>query len=188
MFHAIAGEFFHILDVGANVGQWATDASERWPLASITMVEANPGCEPQLCKLGFPYRIALVGSEEKESVPFYKIGDSDTGASVYRELTDIYKDCRPTTLPQTTLDNLFPDWSFDLIKLDTQGSELDILRGADKLRSRAESILMEVSNSPYNDGAPLASDVIEYMHTIGFINWLDCGRNHVNQSDIIFWR
>ena len=65
----------HILDVGANEGNWADDAASNWaPDATFFQIEANKALEPFLQAKGNPYRIAIVGDEEK-TVTFYKLCD-----------------------------------------------------------------------------------------------------------------
>ncbi len=68
-----------------------------------------------------------------------------------------------------TLDSLFESKDdFDLIKLDTQGSELDIISGGIRLCSKAKGILLEVSLTQYNENAPLYDEVIKFMDNFGF--------------------
>ncbi len=88
------------------------------------------------------------------------------------------------------LDDLFEsDSEFDLIKIDTQGSELDIIEGGLNLCNKAKGILLEVSLTQYNENAPLYDEVIDYMTSHGFIKTeiLDEARNHGSyQQDILF--
>jgi hypothetical protein len=60
------------------------------------------------------------------------------------------------------------DSEFDLIKIDTQGSELDIISGGRNLCSKAKGILLEVSLTQYNENSPLISEVHEFMHNFGY--------------------
>ena len=58
----------------------------------------------------------------------------------------------------------------DLIKIDVQGSELDILKGATKVLKQCDNIILEMQYVDYNKGAPKAQEVIEYLKSIGFEN------------------
>jgi hypothetical protein len=58
-----------------------------------------------------------------------------------------------------------PDW----IKLDVQGSELDILAGGSKCFSFAQFVLCEVPLVPYNLGAPNLSEVLNIFLKEGFL-------------------
>ncbi len=55
--------------------------------------------------------------------------------------------------------------AFDLIKLDVQGAELDILKGGKKYikKTKPRYLLLETSVQQYNEGAPLAGEVISYL-------------------------
>ena len=90
------------------------------------------------------------------------------------------------------MDIIFKNHKFDFIKLDTQGSELDILRGGNELIKNTHSVLIECSVIPYNQGAPLMEDVCAYMHDIEFDiqtiieeHMID---NECVQRDILFQR
>lgn len=70
----------------------------------------------------------------------------------------------------TTLDSLFGDDMIpDFIKLDTQGSELDILKGSEKvLRKSIVGIKVEVEFGEMYKKQPLFSDVDSYLRSQGF--------------------
>ena len=124
-----------ILDIGAHTGQFYSWAKDVWPDSFIWMVEANNCHETTLKNLtsynNDRYTIATMGDKERE-VNFYTRKDKPhtEGASYYKEAN--YWDIPQLIMeiPKTlqTLDNLFTEDSFfDLIKIDTQGSELDII-------------------------------------------------------------
>jgi FkbM family methyltransferase len=166
-----------ILDIGANVGDWSKQAKEVWPDAEIFMVEGNPECELALAETGFPFAITLL-SDKKKEVEFYqrKCGGTSTGDSLYRENTDWYNDenISISNAQAISLDDLFVNRSgeFDIIKIDCQGSEVDILKGATTFTPFTKAIIMEIpvdsEHPPYNIGAPTRKEVLEYMESIGF--------------------
>ena len=51
----------------------------------------------------------------------------------------------------------------NLIKLDVQGSELDIINGLGNKLNYFKVIIMEVSVRQHNSGSPLFSDVVSFM-------------------------
>ena len=59
----------------------------------------------------------------------------------------------------------------DSIKLDTQGSELDILRGARGILKTCSMIDIEVEFNPIYDGQPLFCDVDRFLRDEGFVLW-----------------
>lgn len=184
---------YRILDIGANIGQFHKLAQSIYPEAFIFSIEASPECEQSLREITSNYYIGLLAKDNSE-YNFFSRKDAPTGTgnSIYRELTHFYSDDKLEILKQTgiKLDDLFEeDSEFDLIKIDTQGSELDIISGGLNLCKKAKGILLEVSLTQYNEGAPLYEEVIYFMQNLGFkaVAILDEARNHgAHQQDILF--
>lgn len=193
--HTISNYFipYRILDIGANVGQFHQLCKQSYPDSFIFSIEASPSCEDHLKKITSDYLIGML-AKDNSVYDFYsrKNDPTCTGNSIYKELTQFYSDDEVEILHQQgiKLDDLFTDESeFDLIKMDTQGSELDIISGGISLCKKAKGILLEVSLTQYNQGAPLYDDVIEFMSNIGFypVETLDESHNHgAHQKDILF--
>jgi FkbM family methyltransferase len=178
-----------IIDIGANIGDWARQASQIFD-CPIHMVEAQPALEPNLRSTGFPYTVTLLGPEYRASVPFHLAG---TGSSALEELTTFKKD--RVDLPMQRLDDLGIDLPGPmLLKLDVQGFELEVLKGASETLKRTEVILSEVSLLPYNKGAPLMHEVIAYLAERDFLPFDICGGwrrssdEALAQIDMIFVR
>lgn len=178
-----------ILDVGANVGDWATQA---WRVfgCPIHMIEAQPSLEPRLQATGFPYTITLLGRENRPATPFFLSG---TGSSAMRELTGFSKG--QISLPMRRLDDLELAIPAPLlIKLDVQGYELEILAGATRTLERTQVIVSEVSLLEYNEGQPLMHEVVHYLAQRDFLPYDICGGlrrssdQALFQTDMIFVR
>jgi len=176
-----------ILDIGANIGEWTKHARTLWPDARYHLIEANPSCEAALQATGENYTIQLLGVGYHPKKSFFSCGPNATGASVYCELTELYYGCEPILLEQCTLDDMSLG-QFDLIKIDTQGSELDILRGGYETVDKAKAVLLEVTVIPFNQGAPLITEVVQYMIDIGFPRYEVVSTNSVYQMDLMFLR
>ena len=142
-----------VLDIGANEGNWARSIHEKLPAASIFMIEgsaspspkpaAPPSCpppaqswlltdqalekilQPAAAEIGMPYRIAIVGDEEKE-VTFNIMcdgGPCSGGSSVFQENTKYGAGERTETRHMTTIDKIVKEAGvgpFQMIKLDVQ--------------------------------------------------------------------
>ena len=81
------------------------------------------------------------------------------------------------------------DNKYDLIKVDTQGSELDVIEGGKEICSKAKAMLLEVSYTEYNKDAPLSEEVINYMKDFKFKPAAVIGvqmNNGSYQEDILF--
>jgi hypothetical protein len=55
-----------------------------------------------------------------------------------------------------------------MIKMDIQGAELDVLKGADMCLNHATDLILELQHTEYNKNAPSAKEVIEYLKEKGF--------------------
>lgn len=178
-----------VLDIGANVGQFRKKFLSTYPDSYVFSIEANVECEKELKKLTEDFLIILL-SKDNRDYEYYKVKNDPlcTGNSIYRELTEKFKeeDILIENVKARTLDSLNFD-CFDLIKIDTQGSEIDIIQGGISLCACAKGIILEVSNIPYNQNAPLKEEVNKFMKSINFIpvEVLDFNP-YVNQEDILY--
>jgi FkbM family methyltransferase len=184
---------YRILDIGANVGQFHLLCKQYFSTSYIFSVEASNECESYLKQITDQYYIGLLAKDESD-YEFYSLKNNpvNTGNSIYKELTEHYSDSNLDIINKkgVKLDNLFElESEFDLIKIDTQGSELDIMSGGIQLCSKAKGILLEVSLTQYNENSPLYDDVINFMDNIGFKKAEILDENiHpiVHQQDILF--
>lgn len=88
-------------------------------------------------------------------------------------------------LPVVSLDEYLPNAgveSIDFIELDTQGSELDILKGAEGfLKKSILGLRVEVEFSPIYKNQPLFSDVDAFVRSCGF-TLFDLSRHHYRRG------
>jgi FkbM family methyltransferase len=181
-----------IYDIGANSGEWTQRALHVFPNARYEEFEANS----QHRRPG--RHIVLLGDTEKEATFYKAIGDGvggNTGASMYLEVSQHYTPGRfvEETLSMIPLDTYVEKHNLpypDFMKLDVQGAELDILRGATACMANTKYILMEVSLHRWNKDAPMIEDVMSYMASKDFelIDIVDTHfvTNYLNQVDVIF--
>lgn len=172
-FLLIKEEIKTLLDVGAHIGDWHMKVKEFLPDVKIMSVEANPYCENVLKNKSIPHVIALLSNKDGEKLTYYLTKNwlLSSGNSIFKENTSDYEGENLTSIELTTktLDSLFKDEQFDLLKLDTQGSELLILEGGQQLLSRAKYVLLETSVTNYNQGGPLVGNVFTYMNSKGYV-------------------
>lgn len=158
-----------ILDIGAYKGDWARKVHDIWPDAKITMFEANAERAPFLKDtaetIGGAYHVGLLGAEDGIEVPFTVM---ETGSSVFEPNNSFER--THTTKILHRVDTLLADLpAVDFMKLDTQGYELEILKGASRLMPTAQAILLEVAFLQINKGGPLLHDVVAFMKERGFV-------------------
>lgn len=91
----------------------------------------------------------------------------------YLDLAKNFEIQEVITMPTVALDDYLPKagiTSVDFMELDTQGTELDILRGAETLLT--ESVLglkIEAEFNPFYEGQPLFGDLDAFARSCGFI-------------------
>lgn len=163
-----------ILDIGAQKAHFALPVHQIWPDADIYLAEANRDHEAYLksFKWAKKVKIVLLGDKKKSKVKYFASKNPDTGGnSIFREQTNYFDNCEIILLPMATLDSVVKEWGLgkiDLIKMDTQGSELNIIKGGEKILAKAEFVILELQNLEYNLGTPDAATVMNEMKKRGF--------------------
>lgn len=164
-----------IYDIGACVLHWTSQAKKLWPEATVYLADGFVEAEPVWKAAGYDYSTRVLSDSEKD-VLFYVNPTSPGGNSYYREIgafesKEFFPDESARLVRTTTLDAVrtTKGWPFpDLVKLDVQGAELDIYRGAKETLQRCEYLIVELQHRQYNEGAPLAPQVIEVLKQDGW--------------------
>ena len=121
----------------------------------------------------------------------------NTGDSMYKEMTHHFVGCPVTTRRSIDLNTLIDqkgilgDARNILIKIDCQGAEIPILRGASSIMSRTDFIILEMPLfGQYNAGVASFSEHIQYMESIGFVVYDILDPHYINgfnmQVDVLF--
>jgi len=186
-----------ILDIGAHKGRWTEETLNIYPESKYYLFEANEYSD--LNKFSEKPDIKVfqntILNDTNSEVEWYKI--NNTGDSMFREKTYFYDNPSVSKRSSLTLDtllereNIVIDSRCVFIKIDCQGAELPILRGASAIVNKADFIMLELPFfGKYNEGVPSFLEYIKYMDTIGFLPY-DISEEHVIRSfkvqvDIIF--
>ena len=160
-----------LLDVGAHVGSFSVEFLKRFGGCAATLVEANPYCREHLERTGLPFHLVAASDRNgRAQLNLTRENAISTGTSLYREATEHFDDGKLATVEVDVvrLDDLFPGRAFDFVKIDVQGAELDVIRGAGRILRTAEHVLIELSLAEYNTGGALADAVIAEMAKLGF--------------------
>ncbi len=174
-----------IIDAGAFVGDWSRTAKTVFPDARTIMVEGNEENREHLVAAtrelnDSEYALAVLGPESDAEVVFHV---QSQGSSVLQELTPFAG--QKKVVAMTRLDDLMAGRKMPepiLLKLDVQGFELEVLRGAPATLARSEVVILEAALLPYNQGAPLFAEVISFMADADFVVYDFCG-DHRRESD-----
>lgn len=160
-----------LLDIGANVGQFAHAFLKVFPDCKPVLVEPNPHCAPDLSRLPFErHMFAASDSEGKADLFLNKQWPQTTGASLFREQSHHFRDEATSTqsVPTKRIDDVLAGRRFDFVKIDTQGSELAVLTGGEGVIRNADYVLVELSLIEFNKGGARAEDVIAKLGSMGF--------------------
>jgi FkbM family methyltransferase len=164
----------HIVDVGANHGKWTRNALKFFPNAQITMVEPQHWLKDSISdvlnanknvKL-FPY-----GAGEKEGTFNFTIMDIDVSSSFkYSEEEAKEKGYKQIQLPIITINKLLADNNLpvpDILKIDAEGIDIQVLKGASDYIGKTEIILIEagVVNKSFDNSF---LKTINYMDEKGY--------------------
>jgi FkbM family methyltransferase len=169
-----------LLDVGANVGQYARLVRSAGYGGTIISFEALESAHALLTKNAHKDRswlvapCAAVGSQEG-TVEMNVAADS--ASSSVLPMTSLLRQAAPQaayidrqSICSTRLDTYagVPAAGELYLKVDTQGFELEVLRGASGLLSRISAVQLELSLVPLYQGAPAMTDLIHYLDERGF--------------------
>jgi len=176
----------HVLDGGAYHGEWTRTCLEVWPMTNVLCVAPQAGAQSQLQSLAAEKRPqlkvvqALLGSSNRDAVPF---NESGTGGSVLSS-----RDAK-VSYPMWTIDSLAEQFghSFDLVKLDLQGFELEALNGFGRHINLCTILQVELSLLPLVSGGPLIADVVAYLNQRGFVMF-DVDKLIRSPSDGAIWQ
>lgn len=163
-----------VYDIGACIGEWSKAVKEHaFPDAQFYLFEANPALQGRLIEADVGRVImGCLGAPGVEFVNFSTIGG--TGDSYYREKSSHYDNAGSFRLPCFTLDGVMDGQGPampppDVIKIDTQGAELDIFAGASKALRTATIIMCEVPFVPFNAGAPAIGEYLDFFRSHDFL-------------------
>ena len=103
------------------------------------------------------------------------------------------KKLKPKKKITDTLDNIVKKEKLpkpNFVKIDTQGSEIDILKGGKKTISNCSVVYLECPIINYNLGAPNLDEYIKYLNSVDFVPYDICEVHYSDkvliQVDILF--
>lgn len=160
--------FQTVFDIGAYQGDWSRSMSKVLPSSKFVLFEANSIHEEKIKKLGYEYFIGVLASKEEKRNWW---SNSGTGDSLFKEKRELYDNIPPLLKQTRTLDSIVKESNLslpDLIKIDVQGAELEILKGATNSLKKTSAIILEIPITEYNEGAPEIGEYLAFMKNIGF--------------------
>ena len=183
-------KFKVVYDIGSAVLHWHDEAAKRLPDAKIYCFEACYEVESLYIERGVKYFLGVLGSKkENKKVEINKLSSlinvyyENTRYSGLSDNNFYYSDREVQTLSHIVESSGLP--LPDLVKMDVQGSELDIVKGGTYIIQNAKAVILELPHVEYNLDAPNKDEIIEFMNSIGFDNAGEFCRNGYD-GDFLF--
>lgn len=162
-----------VFDIGAATGTPPLYAA--FPLAHHVLVEPLVECEHALRLISAELLrsdlfLGVVGSASRDVT--LNVHADLSGTSLLRENEGGGINGAQRKVPQSTLDQLAEDFQTSgpyFVKVDTQGSELDVLKGAERVvLPETTGLYLETSLMQFFEGGPLIQEIVAYMHSHDF--------------------
>ena len=186
-----------VLDIGAWQGDSARRFHKIFPDATIYSFEPLKDCYNELnkCKAYLPslttFNFAL-GSDNTRSVINRSVFSP---SSSLLKMKNVHKEAFPFTADETTeeieirtLDSVAPEMDLKrnvLMKIDVQGFEENVLKGAMEVLSKVSVIIIELSFVELYAGQPLFDSVYSLLKSIGF-EYAGCWHQGMSPKDGAF--
>jgi FkbM family methyltransferase len=182
-----------IVDIGANVGQFASSVYKEGFKGKIVSFEPLQNVHNILIKnsLNFVKRnpqsqinwviAPAIALGESEKVSQINVSTRSSCSSITTMLA-LHKEALPDAkflnkeqITIKTLDSIWDQYitSEDqvLVKIDVQGYEYQVLQGANKSLSKTKAVLIEVSISPLFEDQKTWHEILKYLESFGFKLW-----------------
>lgn len=198
---ALRGErFATVIDVGANKGQFATYARWRWPEARLVCFEPLPGPRAMLARVTggraeiFDCALGAASGEGRLHVATRADSSSLLTLGVRQKAIFGMDESGVLSVPVRRLDECLaaPLGRRALLKIDVQGFELEVLKGATGLLEWVDAVYVEVSYVELYEGQALHEEVERFLSEAGF-GLMGCfnrcvHRGELVQADLLFRR
>jgi len=164
-----------VVDVGVAFGTW--DLYKAFPTARFLLAEPLRDYEEHIRRIAAQYRCDIVykalGATEQEC-EIHVDPNILTRSSLHErtQLTDTGSPLEKRRIEMTTLDSLLDVYADIegpiLLKVDTEGNELDVIKGGEEFLRRVDVVVAEVSVAPRFTGGYGFAELVAVMDQHGF--------------------
>lgn len=193
-----------IIDIGSNKGQFILLIEKIYPNKNIYSFEPIKEMIDKQKKF-FAYKnniifhnVALGSSTTLKEFLITARMDSSSFLKIVsdKNKSKNYDIVENRNIQINTLDDLLINEKIShpvLIKIDVQGYELEVLRGANNLLKKTDYLLLEVSKNEMYQNQPIEKVIVEYLKNLNFDilksnNWSKIQNTNFYQRDIIFYK
>jgi FkbM family methyltransferase len=180
------------VDIGASLGQYTFFASQHLQGAQIIAIEADPIRFEELRNNCQKWGVSSTNKlttlhaavcDNDGEITFYTTSSNVSGGLFAHDVRPQAVDWEGIVVDSFKLDTLFRDRSPDLVKLDVEGSELRVLRGATRILTEGKTkFLIELHSfvDPQGQGSP--DEVLQFMKSFGYVSSNFYGQRHFAKS------
>ncbi len=195
-----------VIDVGANIGQFAIAAAKLFPDIQIHSFEPQPEAvtlfKKHVRKLKHITVYPLALGDNEGEIAFHVNADNRSSsilplAEAHRIAFSHAQELKTVPVKISTLDKIFNSITLEppvLLKLDVQGYEPTTLCGGRETLKRVDYVILETSFKPMYEGEMLFMDIVRLMEQYDFhfqrpVGWLsDQNNGEFLQMDALFVR
>ncbi|HYE48435.1 MAG TPA: FkbM family methyltransferase [Azospirillaceae bacterium] len=165
-----------VIDAGAHHGQFSLLAAALWPQAEIHAFEPQPDAARRFMAVFAGdrrvhlHRCALGAADGTAALTVSRRSDNSSLLPPSPAQIDFAPGTGPAgriDVPLRRLDGVLSVHDLagrpTLLKIDVQGSELEVLRGAEGLLGAVDHVYAEVSFLPLYEGQPLADSIVAFL-------------------------
>jgi FkbM family methyltransferase len=180
--------FNTVIDIGASNGSWSDALMRYFPSCQYLLIEAQPAHEAALreyCARHHNAQFALAAAGEKMGRIFFDAAEPLSGQASYTRTASANIE-----LPVTTVDNEVAARNLNgpyLLKFDTHGFEVPILKGATDTLSKTDVIVMECYNFRIAPECLTFHEMCAYLGNLGF-RCIDLVEPMHRPHDDSFWQ
>jgi FkbM family methyltransferase len=195
-----------VVDVGGNVGSYGAELRESGYSGRIISFEPTDSAYKKLAVRAGADRLwtvikAAVGESDGEVT--INVAANEAASSSILPMLDLHKQCAPEACFVSTekvnintlnksLRDILPSQDRVLLKIDTQGYEHMVLKGASEIMPQVELIECELSFVQLYEGQLLIREMLDLLKSLGFApvqmvpGFTDLRSGHDLQVDGIF--
>jgi FkbM family methyltransferase len=193
-----------VCDIGANKGSFVFWLSRWCRKGTVVAFEPQPPLARSLGEMCSRLRLDNVKVKAKAvysrsgSIDLFVPHDHSPGASLIGKFRTM-NDCESVSVPMVSLDDYFDrDKRVTLLKIDVEGAELEVFKGAERiLREQSPLLVFECENRHLEAGS--VQDVFSYLRSLGYEGSFICRNSllplsafdplvHQRQDGEWFWK
>jgi FkbM family methyltransferase len=186
-----------VVDIGAHIGRYTIISSKRvGAKGKVVAIEANPdnyemlNSNIQLNQLTniIPLNYAVYSKETK--IKLYRPGE-ESGNTIYNttmvldraKVNEKFVEVNADTLDNLLQENGIEQQQVNWIKIDVEGAEFEVLKGATTILSKSKDIALLIEVHNLSGGTNLYRPILEFLKSfnfkIEFEKTYDSGEKHI---------